>query len=1718
MIYSISEKLNNIDPNELNSILAKKTVYRLPDTKLSVILDKQFINPSIDQKSLCVRPEYNPLKEINTNREFILYLTAASNTGSGKPAAWISAYYHLIPFVSKKYANKKIMLLDTMSDFNKFSKQRLRTDTLISRHLDKIKIESWQDFQINKEIPEIDQSYDIYIVSGWYLLKKMYDRNDVIEKENELISNLPEGSTIIWIDTPEADVPFSYIYQRRTIIPFAEDHPRSNYVTKIIYNLPVAPKTLMHKNPQYVDYRIILAQNKKRIYFRDVISVPPLRRYSSKFYGKYNKKKIQKKPSIKYDTEFRNELIHKSFHLLPWLAKLDKKKLSTFDIDHYLDLENEIIRDNSFVKYDRLTYNKNLIYTKRRDSYHTKENINTPYRSRSHSVKFVKPNKTTIKPLNPAYLLAPKLKKNDRKKAEERERRMILSILNQFKKQIIVRDNKTMALFDTLDIFDMIKKSVINNLPVEIISGKLRQWDATTYDQIWLSLEEIRIKLYTKFFKYNSNITIQEKEKYDEQLFFNFGNAIYLCMLGIKQMYPNIPNKALVHLWRHYFPYVLQIIGFKDNYPQNLKIARSSFNARLFWINLKTKARYWVKEIIPKYHEKQLTDVRQGYIIYMDDFSWLVLENHQIGTNDVALLHTSNSSIRPSTNPFKATTRPDYINSCQDIYQNQAASILVGKLKGRDYLWYFTDKWNLVGEVSIIYQENLQIIDSIQINKTDIKNIQINIEPEGIEYDAIRSHTKEISKITQVVAKIDYDEDVDEFKILYSDRDEKEKILWYEYFDLTRDLINRLNYFKYNLITENEDKIYRLDVYKDVDYGDMMILSAYVNSSARIVKYLDEGFPETASEAYSLAKDSANDMFSTIAEVPIGHSLVKCEIRDIPLSETIKDKPIMFKSSFERKMSPSDVAHGACYYFGGPYKDLFDRIYKKEFFTSREIQFIVRKGVIEDFSNVYRLNVIFETEEPIRGQEVVQRSLLEDNTMRWLIYEVTGQFLTLIDPNASQIEEMYYLSNINQEIGRGYALYITCNNVSTGKRFIHTIESSSNVHIRYRSWKSELEGFYKKYKDKLDEEFGESFEVLSKEFMDQAIRHIKNCDICQLDDSEDNRVIDLASFEIEDLKVFMVGEQINPSQMEIYEEWSLPKADDNYELLQFLKSIAYQIISDRIIPDVFDTSFDQDIVEVAAYFTDPIIEIQAIIEDQLDSDEHQEIDQLLDRLNKMNDEFEDTEGSRFDEYEKIIENYHQGNYRAVVNQSENFVTSLKLENNLYSNIYAIQALYLQARAHANLGEFKLSLEKLSLAESTLLDIPIDLCITNALATQRSEGGKFHERNIIDHATLLREKGYTYLNCNDLDDSTANKYFKDALKMGKISNIEDKAELYKGMGIAYYRSGDLDRALTHCQESLSLHQKINQNKFSNQLVLVNQNIALIYRKKRNFARSLQINLQILKYCEKQENQILILNSLDQIARDYHLIGDFNKSMKYHKAGFSLIKNKLQNISSARIANKLYYTLNLLLDQMEKLDTNQRIDHYLDFAIYEKKLKIILKENPSSNNIGVQYKLIQARERCIIGLLPSYNSNGIYKKILVISDINPMYKITAGLCLCNGLIDMIQELGKQYVKTSEIKELFIYLQALAENKNSIELSVAIYRLQYYISLNFNQFDKAIKYLRKADLLSMKLPNLCIKLKKDKIELSDKIFSDFNQDWEIPKEIIENKIKIVMHNLLY
>jgi len=350
----------------------KRTVFEpKKDDRIALVVHEQEppARKDIDVVKALWEPIYNPFRgKKESKREFILYLSGKSPTSGGQSAAWYARYHHGLQMLNNIQETSKnntdfvwIDLADQFSD-SRFAEARLRLKPRgyseeelarvqpeyireffqrieVTGHLDSILSFLYRDGQVpeftfrrRKDAPRV------IVITGADTLRDATPtshRERLMMVRDRLLNSLPDDrqTTVVWFDSPVPSMDKALPYSSRALLPFYDDDSLSEFVTNIVWNLPVAPigavqperwrLPIIGNSPMHDDVRVIVHHSPISL-STELTHVPFLRGWSKRFRNKGRGLVVQDRGihDIVPEKSVRNRMKLLALTHIPWLVRL----------------------------------------------------------------------------------------------------------------------------------------------------------------------------------------------------------------------------------------------------------------------------------------------------------------------------------------------------------------------------------------------------------------------------------------------------------------------------------------------------------------------------------------------------------------------------------------------------------------------------------------------------------------------------------------------------------------------------------------------------------------------------------------------------------------------------------------------------------------------------------------------------------------------------------------------------------------------------------------------------------------------------------------------------------------------------------------------------------------------------------------------------------------------------------------------------------------------------------------------------------------------------------------------------------------------------------------------------------------------------------------------------------------------------------------------------
>ncbi len=841
------------------------------------------------------RVSFNPFVwSTSKDRRHILYLSVRSASRSGPTAAWTAEYWHALQFLydlKQSEDKSKVVWLDLAGNFHfkPLAETRLRIKSQqkhIRTFFNSIEIKdmssSIYDYLFKGgEIPDIDSltspesekpSDMIVVVTGWGELENETPQRlkaALLELERVFVGELNAlGCTTVWFVRPKPSNLSSAIYQRRGVVPFWEDSPHRYHVTDLVWNLPVRPSIHGRTTPLLDNVRVIIRHSKTDIEW-NLIEVPPLQDWSSRFWSKREKAKATRRrkrtgrgrrPLLACDVisspqraAFRAELIRDSLDLIPWLRALypslfEKEAEMKPDSDSLLEITPlpEKAAQHSGIM-SRMSYRARVNAGTHGKGFVTSSEI-MPTQKITHPRQYREDRlereivAQTHRPPNEGVLVLGNPNEKRAQRVEIRRLRQTIRFLSAHKRsghKGVDNKEEEHLLSDLQEIVskqtDAISLDMLNEVAHCLKTDSLSV-------SLWNTLEWTRESRLTSGLRGEVKQTLDILMETRPHLALFHGNYLFLLLTAIRTRFPSLSQEHLRHLWEVLKPWQLMQLGTTPDQTRMTQARSVKFDVRAIWANLSKRA-----EFLAKVPRESCTNVVFGQILYHSDdddnqYSWVAIEDSYDKRNMLNGLWIGRGPLELRNTIRWSTTQHDLIAKGASICvnSNESYSLAVSSFAGAEYLWaYDAGKWQLLGRMTLIRRKRgaITAIRGLGIHAVSPDNTPE--EPKGLTIQpSLRTRVKkELRSISKMLSKVDSIEcklstDSGKYVVNLYDKSGGDEPCDQRSIFRTSDLLELLRRPMVDGVSLQSSKksreYYMWNPYKDIDYGELQLLRPYV--------------------------------------------------------------------------------------------------------------------------------------------------------------------------------------------------------------------------------------------------------------------------------------------------------------------------------------------------------------------------------------------------------------------------------------------------------------------------------------------------------------------------------------------------------------------------------------------------------------------------------------------------------------------------------------------------------------------------------------------------------------------------------------------------------------------------------------------------------------------------------------------------------------------------
>jgi len=911
--------------------------------------DNQFIGLGSERNRQEIEDKYNPFSEVRiTTARHILYLSARSASNSGFTAGWLAQYWHGLRYLlrlSTEDSGAPVTWLDLSGEFghDELAKKRLRLSFQnkdLQDFFDRIRIfdmsNSIEQFLfLGGNLPDITSklTQGIVVVSGLQLIEDSLPPRlgPVLEElERFMVQEISKtGNVTLWFLQPRPDERTSEKYHSRCLLPFWDSSEHRFRVTDIVWNLPVRPYTSVQTAPMLDDLRVIIKQTGQSVK-TELVEVPPLENWSSRFWSKRSIRKSKKKGQsgtpgrdalsardvIKMN-EFREELIKDSIDLIPWLCTHHPDRCKK-DNDMEAQLVIQVIPLYGAPTKPKSVMSR-MVYCRRARggsgmrAYVPPQKL-IPKEAITHPRHYRRYRRKRRRTMNTQTYRAP-----DEKRLEFR------NLMEQTARNVEIRRfRQTLSLLSSqkgswaadgpwLDLLKQLGRLIPDESdPVEIdelykISELLMTHELTS--ELWGSM------LWFRERRLNSGLRLNELDHLDILLESRpyvaalYGNYLFLLLVALARKYSDLRIDEIQALWETMKSWHLRQVGF---YLRDvLGVSRPKFDVRAVWSNLCKRASVLARMPLPIQ-----SAVRHGQLLVTSSEDgneyWVFFEDHHdknllrsglwIGLNPL----DPSSSIRWSESNIR-----EIVDCASTVEPEEVYSLVTCEVRRTEYVWFLAEEeWNLLGELVVIPRRRHAVtsIRGLQIvppKSTKTPDIPVGVSVSPDLHQRVEQELSEIAQmrhhITSVQCQLGLNSEMYtvNFESDGKQVDSREVIRTSNLLSLLRRPLTDGTPIQ---SSNNPDMYLTWNPYEDVSYGQLQILRPYVQRGSPYIQ-AKLPIPQTCTELVELPSLDASVMLSHVEEkCPIAqgsskeHGLCwKLELQgDAVPSETIAllDRPL----------------------------------------------------------------------------------------------------------------------------------------------------------------------------------------------------------------------------------------------------------------------------------------------------------------------------------------------------------------------------------------------------------------------------------------------------------------------------------------------------------------------------------------------------------------------------------------------------------------------------------------------------------------------------------------------------------------------------------------------------------------------------------------------------------------------------------------------------------
>jgi len=352
---------------------------------------------------------------------------------------------------------------------------------------------------------------------------------------------------------------------------------------------------------------------------------------------------------------------------------------------------------------------------------------------------------------------------------------------------------------------------------------------------------------------------------------------------------------------------------------------------------------------------------------------------------------------------------------------------------------------------------------------------------------------------------------------------------------------------------------------------------------------------------------------------------------------------------------------------------------------------------------------------------------------------------------------------------------------------------------------------------------------------------------------------------------------------------------------------------------------------------------------------------------------------------------------------------------------------------------------------------------DALKLSESNGTKLETSDI---NSVIGQVFYYLKNYED-----ALKFHKEALTVAiKLNERQSIAICYSNIGMVYLAENMLKEATESYKKALIIDIEIGDKIGEN---IEYSNLAIIYSKQKDFKNSLKYNKLSLALERQSKNNIGIAQSLNNIGKDYLIIGRLDKSLKVTLEAYNLVKNEN--------SPEVLYNICSELAQIYFMKQNyEKGNHFISRFVTIKDSLFNNKMSKQVSEIRTKYEL-EKKEKQIFSLIRDTEINKLeidkqklIKNIFIWAFISVTILLVTIYCFYSFKVKSNKKINAEKMKALlEIEKRVTIEKALRQSQ--IEIKGLNENLKNEISIKENELDDTTDKLKESEKILIRQEKL-------------------------------------------